>query len=176
MQSGSAGARPVRGWARTLAWLGLSVVVGASLFWSVHPWYDPTNDGSMYIATARSLAAGEGYRYLGIPFVIRPPGFSFLIAPILWLRGTDFHALNLTVSLFGALGVVAFHFVLRERLGLVLATLVPFVLWFNPGQQRLCNQVMSDVPGWTVLLGCVLLAARLRARPSLARAFALGLA
>jgi hypothetical protein len=46
------------------------------LLWTVHPWYDATNDGSMYIATARALLAGEGYSYLGSPFLIRPPGFS----------------------------------------------------------------------------------------------------
>lgn len=159
--------------ARTLAWLSLALVVTASLFWSVHPWYDPTNDGSMYIATARALVAGEGYRYLGIPFVIRPPGFSLLIAPVLALRGTDFFALNLLVSLLGALGVIAFHFLLRARLGLVLATLVPLLLWFNPGYQRLCNQVMSDVPGWAALVGCLLLAARQHGRAGVARALAL---
>src|SRR6266850_469568 len=116
--------------ARALAALALLLVVGLSLIGSVHPWYDPTNDGSMYIATARSLVAGEGYSYLGIPFLIRPPGFSCLIAPLLAWRGTDFHALNLLVSAFGALGIVLFHLLLRERLGLVLSTLVPLVLWF----------------------------------------------
>lgn len=162
--------------ARTLACACLVVVLGVSLLGSVHPWYDPTNDGSMYIATARSLAAGEGYRYLGIPFVIRPPGFSLLIAPILAWRGTDFLVLNGFVSVLGALGVLAFHFCLRARLGLVLATLVPLVLWFAPGYQRLCNQVMSDVPGWSALLACLLLAARWRRSPSAGRALALGLA
>lgn len=161
--------------ARTLGWVSVVLVVGVSLFGSVHPWYDPTNDGSMYIATARSLVAGEGYRYLGIPFVIRPPGFSLLIAPLLAWRGTDFHALNLLVSLFGALGVVAFHFSLRARLGVGLATLVPLVLWFAPGYQRLCNQVMSDVPGWSALLACLLLAARWGPRWSAGRALAFGL-
>ncbi len=135
-------------------------MLALSLFWSVHPWYDPTNDGSMYIATARALAAGDGVRYLGEPFRIRPPGFTCLIAPLFALRGTDFFALNLTVSVWGALGVLLFHFLLRARLGLVLSVLVPLVLWFNPGYQRLCNQVMSDVPGWTLLVGCCLLAAR----------------
>src|SRR5262245_12327656 len=83
--------------ARTAAWIGLALALALSLTWSVHPWYDPTNDGSMYIATARSLAAGEGYSYLGEPFRIRPPGFPVLIAPLLAWRGTDFHALNLYV-------------------------------------------------------------------------------
>jgi 4-amino-4-deoxy-L-arabinose transferase-like glycosyltransferase len=164
----------VRG--RRLAWLVLVAVLAGSLPWSVHPFYDPTNDGSMYIATARALAAGEGYRYLGIPFTIRPPGFACLLAPIVAWRGTDFLALNLVVSLLGALGVLAFHFLLRARLGLVLATLVPLLLWFNPGYQRLCNQVMSDVPGWAALVGGLLLAARWRRRPSARGAFLLGVA
>jgi hypothetical protein len=165
-----------RAWTRTAAWVGVALVLALSLPFSVHSWYDPTNDGSMYIATARSLAAGEGYAFLGEPFRIRPPGFSLLIAPILAWRGTDFHALNLTVSLWGALGVLAFHFLLRERLGLVASSLVPLVLWFDPGYQRLCNQVMSDVPGWTLLVGCLLLATRLERRPSAARALVLGVA
>lgn len=162
--------------ARTVAWAGLALVLALSLFWSVHPWYDPTNDGSMYIATARSLAAGEGYSFLGEPFRIRPPGFACLIAPVLALRGTDFFALNLLVSLWGALGVLLFHFLLRERLGLVLSVLVPLVLWFDPGYQRLCNQVMSDVPGWTLLVGCCLFARCERSHPGVRGALLLGAA
>ncbi len=161
--------------ARLVPWLP-AVPLLASLFWLVHPWYDPTNDGSMYIATARSLLAGEGYRYLGIPFLIRPPGFSCLIAPVLWLRGTDFFALNLLVSLFGALGAILFHVHLRERLGPVLSWFLAAALWLNPGYQRLCNQVMSDIPGWTCLLLCLLLDRRLSRRPWLPGQFALGAA
>ena len=163
-------------WARTAAWASVALVLALSLPASVHPWYDPTNDGSMYIATARALAAGEGYSYLGEPFRIRPPGFACLIAPVLALRGTDFYALNLTIGLWGALGVLAFHFLLRERLGLLLSVLVPLVLWFNPGYQRLCNQVMSDVPGWTLLVGCLWLAARFARHGSAGRAALLGVA
>jgi hypothetical protein len=163
-------------WARNAAWLSVVLVLAISLPPSVHAWYDPTNDGSMYIATARSLAAGQGYSYLGEPFRIRPPGFSCLIAPVIALRGTDFHALNLMVAVWGAVGVLAFHFLLRERLGLVLSVLVPLVLWFNPGYQRLCNQVMSDVPGWTLLVACLGLTARIGWSASAWRALALGAA
>jgi 4-amino-4-deoxy-L-arabinose transferase-like glycosyltransferase len=162
-----------RRWARRAAWGLLVAILGTSLVFTVHPWYDPTNDGSMYIAAARSLAAGEGYRYLGIPFVIRPPGFPWLLAPLVALRGTDFYAFNLAVSVSGALGVLAFHLLLRARLGLVLGTLVPLVLWFNPGYQRLCNQVMGDVPGWTLLVACLVLAGRI-GRERARGAFGLG--
>ncbi|MEQ1894803.1 MAG: glycosyltransferase family 39 protein [Planctomycetota bacterium] len=153
----------------------LALVVLASLFWSVHPWYDATNDGSMYIATARALAAGEGYTYNETPFLIRPPGFSCLLAPLLAWRGTDFFALNLFVSLWGALGVFLFQRWARARLGAVLATAAALLLWFNPGYQRLCTQVMSDVPGWTLLVASFLLARSVARRPTLARFAALGL-
>jgi hypothetical protein len=152
----------------------LAAVLVPSLVLGVHPWYDPTNDGAMYIATARSLAAGEGYRYLGEPFVIRPPGFSLLLAPLVAWRGTDFLAFHGLVAGLGALGVLLLQRWLFARLGALLATLVALLLWFNPGFQRLSNQVMSDVPGFSALVGCLLLAARPGARSP--RVFGLGVA
>ena len=133
------------------------------VFW-VHPWYDPTNDGSMYIATARSLAAGEGYSYLGEPFRIRPPGFSLLLAPLFAFFGTNFTLLNLVVSLFGVLLVTALYFFCVPRIGWFLAVLVALCVWANPGFQRLCNQVMSDVPGTALVLVSLLVERRMRSR------------
>jgi lipopolysaccharide export LptBFGC system permease protein LptF len=42
-----------------------AVLVGLNLW--VHPWYDPINDAIVYIGTAQSLAAGEGYTYHEFP-------------------------------------------------------------------------------------------------------------
>ncbi len=57
-----------------LAAAGIALV--GSLAFLVHPWFARNADAAIYIATARSLAQGEGYRLLGDPFVVRPPGFS----------------------------------------------------------------------------------------------------
>ena len=162
---------------RARAAVGLLLLAGlaALLPWTVHPWYDPTNDGSMYIATARSLVRGEGYSYLGEPFLIRPPGFSCLIAPVLAARGTDFFALNFLVALSGVVGIVLLFLFLRERLGELLALLVALVVWSNPGFQRLSNQVMSDVPGLTATLACLLVDRRVRRSSSLRAEAALGI-
>jgi len=118
----------------------------------------------MYIATARALAAGEGYSYLGEPFRIRPPGFSLLLAPLFALFGTSFTLLNVVVSLFGVVLVTALYFFCVPRIGWFLAVLVALCVWANPGFQRLCNQVMSDVPGTAMVLVCLLAERRLQAR------------
>jgi hypothetical protein len=64
-------AEPVT-WTKTnrVAFAIFVAFVFASLGWIVHPWYDMTVDSSLYIITARSLAAGEGYTYLGEPFLL----------------------------------------------------------------------------------------------------------
>jgi 4-amino-4-deoxy-L-arabinose transferase-like glycosyltransferase len=148
----------------------------ASLFYFVHPWYDATTDGSIYIVTARSLAAGEGYRYLGEPFQVRPPGFPVLIIPFLSGLKHDFFAINFFVACFGAVGVLLLFWHARPRLGFGLALLTAAAVWLNPEYQRLSTQVMSDVPGTTLLLLCLLIERWASARPSPRREIALGLA
>jgi len=150
------------------------VLLLASLTVTVHPWYDRSNDGSIYVATARSLVAGDGYTYLGIPFLPRPPGFAVLLAPLVAAFGTSFPAFNLFVSLFGLAGVVLLYALQRRALGPVLAGLVALALWLNPDYQRLCNQVMSDVPGATLMLACLGVERWCARRPSVGREVALG--
>jgi 4-amino-4-deoxy-L-arabinose transferase-like glycosyltransferase len=162
--------------AEKIAAAALVCGVLAGLFVFVHPWYDAKNDAALYIATARSIADGEGYSYLGRPFHLRPPGFAVLLAPLVGTLGTDFHAMNLFVSLFGAAGIVLLFFYQRSRLGWLLALLVAIGVWLNPIFQSYCNQVMSDVPGTTLLLACLLLERRASRSPSAGNEVLLGVA
>jgi hypothetical protein len=147
----------------------------ASLVWLVHPWFDAVSDAALYVHTAKALAAGEGYTYLGAPFIARPPGFSVLLAPLVAWRGADFLALNLLVSAFGVLAVALLFAWARPRLGTPLAALVAACAWLNPLWRELCNQTMSDVPGAALLLLCLVLERRAREAPSLRRDAALAL-
>jgi hypothetical protein len=146
-----------------------------SLSLLVHPWFDVTNDGSIYLVTARSLAAGEGYTYLGEPFQVRPPGLPALLVPLLASVGTDFAVLNAYVAVFGAVGVVLLFCFQLPRLGFGLALLTALAVWLNPGYQRLSTQIMSDVPGVTLLLACLLVERWARRAPDWRRELALGL-
>jgi hypothetical protein len=166
-------------WTRTERTCFVLFVAGllAGLVLLVHPWYDRTNDGSTYLITARALAAGEGYTYLGELFRIRPPGFSALLSLCVGGEGgTSFALLNGLVSLFGIAGVVLLYLHQRTHLGWVLALLTSVAVWLNPGYQRLCNQIMSDVPGLALLLACLLVERWASRHPSWWREIVLGVA
>jgi MYXO-CTERM domain-containing protein len=173
----SAQSRP---WDRraTIALAVVVVVALASLPWLVHGWFeagDETNDAAIYVASARALLAGEGYSYLGEPFTVRPPGMSLWLAALFAWRGTDWHAVNLSVALSGV-ACVAFLFVhAQRRIGALLAALVAFAVWFSTPFQTLCNQAMSDVPGAALLFACLTVERWADARPSMKRDVVLGL-
>ncbi len=141
----------------------------------VHPHYDVVGDGSIYLATADALLKGEGYSYLETPYRVRPPGLSLLLAPVLAVVGRDHQVLNATISLCGLLAVVLLFVHQRPRLGGPLALLVSLAIWFNPGFQKYANQMLSDVPGLMLALGCLLVARWSNRRPALSREIVLGL-
>ena len=165
-------------WSKRERWAlaTFAAAVFASLTVLVHSWYDPVRDGSIYIGTAKSLLSGEGYRYVGVPFVTRLPGFTALITPFIAAFGVQFYILNLGVSLFGATGVVLLAAFLRNRVGLGLGILTATVVWLNPGYQKLCNQVMTDVPGMALVFACLLLERWASRKDSWRRELLLGLA
>lgn len=142
----------------------------------VQPGYDARPDAAIYISTARSLAAGEGYTYLGTPFRNRPPGFALLISPFVGDGVPDFHTLNLVVSLFGVAAVAFLYLQQRPRVGSLLAFFTASALWLNAGYQRLCNSIMSDVPGLALILLCLLVERWASRSPTLRREIGLGLA
>jgi hypothetical protein len=128
----------------------------------------------MYLATARSLLDGLGFTYYGEPFYLRPPGFSVLLLPILATVGASFAAIHTMVSLFGILGVAAMHLFQRTRIGWPAAAAAAAALWLLPEYQRLCNQVMSDVPGVALLLVALLVERWTHRSPSVRRQLLLG--
>lgn len=170
------GETPLGTAAEQLTFLLFLLVMGVSLGFVVHPWYEPVRDASIYVSTARSLLAGEGYSYLGVPFITRPPGFPLLLAPVIALFGTNFSALNLYVSLLGAIAAALFYRWMRPRLGWPPALAVALLLWFNPGFRRLSNEIMSDVPGLAAVLACLLVERWASRAPAWRRELALGLA
>ena len=155
----------------------LVVIVLLSTAFLIHPWYEPRPDAAIYLSTARSVAAGHGITYLESPAVVRPPGLPLLISPLMaGDSAPNFRHLNALIGLFGAAGVVLLFVYQRARVGWLLALLGALSIWLNPGYQRLCNQVMSDVPAIALVLLCLLIERWASRAPSTGREVALGLA
>lgn len=132
------------------------LVALAALFAAAwHPWFDATPDGSMYLLTARSVAAGTGYATNGEPFRLRPPLFSLVLAGLdSW--GASFGVLNAFVLTTAALAGAALCALARPRIGALAAAAVAGALLANPDFQRLATQSMSDVPGLAALFALAL--------------------
>ena len=162
--------RPAR-----LALLLFLIVALGSLTWLVHSFYDPVNDASLYLLTARSILDGQGYSYLGQPFTIRPPGFAVLLLPVLSIFGQSFLALNLFSSLFGILTLGLLFVQVRPRLGPAVSLTLVLTIWFNPFYQRTCNQVLSELPGCALMLLALIAARWAGARPGALRYLLVGL-
>lgn len=155
---------------------GLVAVLLVSLIWFVHPYYEPVNDGSLYILTARSILEGDGYTYQGVPFIIRPPGFAVFLAGVLAVFGTDFFVLNLIGGLFGVACIACMFALFRERLGTWTCLAMCAFIWTSSAWQRLCNQVLSDVPGAALMFACLLIDRWAARCPGWRRHVVLGLA
>ncbi|MFN7950778.1 MAG: hypothetical protein U0610_03550 [bacterium] len=154
--------------------LGLLLVCSVHLVVSAQPEWSPRPDAARYLATARSLARGEGYTYLGQPFTLRPPGFSVLLAPMTAFVGLDFRALEIFTGATALVAAAALFLLFRARLGTPLAGALTLWFWFHPERIRLCREIMADVPGFAAL-AIALLAIEARDRkPSRGRDVAVG--
>jgi 4-amino-4-deoxy-L-arabinose transferase-like glycosyltransferase len=129
-----------------LPWLAilLYAVVGL-LFWVDRQWHLEW-DSATYLLTAKSLAAGEGYVYLGQPFFLRPPGFAWILSLLVRDGTYDFLQLNRIVMLFAAATVAAIYTVLRGPYGRWTAIVVALLSGTCPLFVADINWVMSDFP------------------------------
>lgn len=160
----------------TILLIVLVVLCAATLPWTVHDVFLEDMDAAVYLRTARSLLDGQGYEFRGEPFSVRPPGYPVILMPLLAAFGQNFLALNLYMSLWGLACVAVFYRWLHPRLGDVPSFAVGAALWWNPQFQELTNSVMSELPGLTLLIVCLLLERWADRSPGRGRHVALGVA
>ncbi|MHC5212214.1 MAG: hypothetical protein ACYTG2_15965 [Planctomycetota bacterium] len=102
-------------------------------------------DAAIYLLTAKSLAAGEGYTYLGSPFFVRPPGTSALIAPFI---GTswDHHRVNLVMQCIAVGSFAAVALAMSRLHGATVGVLIALLFALNRLTLNLYNAVLSELP------------------------------
>ncbi|MDB4886235.1 MAG: hypothetical protein JWN79_1673 [Gemmatimonadetes bacterium] len=136
-------------WPLALAVLGVSTLL-LGLVLLVRSPIVVTGDDAMYVILARSLATGQGYRFLNLPGAPAathfPPGFPALLA-LLWRAVPDFPA-NLT--LFKSVNAIS--------LALVAVGVARFARYSaQPRRSAIALGVLAAVSGPLLILGNMLL-------------------
>ncbi|MCZ6464342.1 MAG: glycosyltransferase family 39 protein [Proteobacteria bacterium] len=148
------------------SWLVLAILFGygaACVFlWTEGQWRLGW-DTSLYVLTGRALALGEGYTYQGEPFLLRPPGWPWLISLALPDGRFDPLVLNRLVMLFAAAAAAAIYFALSRGRDRTLALGLTLLAVTTPLVVERFNWVLAEFPFVTFLFlcaGCLELAGR----------------
>ena len=113
---------------------------------AVSPYWKITPDSTLYVSSAASIAAGEGYTYQGRPVGLFPPVTSMILSiPSLLFPGS-YLALNAVITIFAPLSLVLCFALLRNhvgdaRAGLVVALSLGSTLLFDHS-----TLLLSEVP------------------------------
>jgi 4-amino-4-deoxy-L-arabinose transferase-like glycosyltransferase len=127
------------------------------------PWLDPRFrpewDAALYVGLGRSLAAGEGYTYLGEAFFTRPPGLPWLIS--LFGAGPFEPApLNRMMMLLATAAVAAVAWALGRSRGAWWGLGAALLAGTSPGWVMQFNTVLAEFPFAVLAYLCVALLAR----------------
>lgn len=122
--------------------LGVFAVLTVTVF--VEDVWRHVTDAAIYILCAESLLAGEGYSYLGLPFIVRPPGLSVLLMPL--VAPYDFAAMNLLVQVSAALSFGAVLLVMQRLHGLLIGTLATLLYATATLTVETFNSVLAEFP------------------------------
>jgi hypothetical protein len=141
--------RPLLLW----TWIALGAYLVACLTLWVQQHWQPEWDSALYLLTARSLAEGGGYVYLGEPFTLRPPGFSWLLSYFFDGGAVDVVLLNRLVMGSVGLAVASVYLALRRAHGQGLALAVAALTASSPLFPECFPKLLSDFP----FLACLFL-------------------
>jgi hypothetical protein len=130
------------------------------------------DDDSNYILTARALLAGEGLtgHITGGAVVagLYPPGYSALIAPLVWLWPHSFLPLRLlSVVCYALVFVLTWMYLERRRVGEGIRILTLGLLALGPPFATFGSMVMAEAPFLVALLVLLILVDRWDREPTL---------
>ncbi len=154
-------------WSVAVASVGvLALVVGLAVMDRYH--VGVFHDDAMYVILAKSLAGGDGYRYLNLPGAPSathfPPGYPFVLS-LMWRALPEFPTNLIVFKAFNALCLAASAMLVmqlvRERLGSVpLAVIAGATTAVSVPLLVLSTMLLSEMLFLALLLGILVLAER----------------
>lgn len=154
-------------WSVVVAGVGvLALIVGLAVMDRYH--VGVFHDDAMYVILAKSLAGGDGYRYLNLPGAPSathfPPGYPFVLS-LMWRMFPGFPTNLVVFKAFNALCLAASAMLVmqlvRERLGSVrLAVVAGATTAVSVPLLVLSTMLLSEMLFLALLLGILVLAER----------------
>jgi 4-amino-4-deoxy-L-arabinose transferase-like glycosyltransferase len=109
-------------------------------------WY-PMPDTAVYLGLAKSLAAGEAYRFNGQVSNSYAPGLPLILAGLRMLFGQGYWAANLFVALCGLAALAMIYLSMRELTGEGgISVVVAIAASFSCNFYDYSHRTLSDVP------------------------------
>ena len=140
------------------------------------PRWQPDWDGALTILTARNLAEGQGYSYLGRPFILRPPGLAWFLSHLQGVGRFDAAPFNLAIMGFAGAWVAAIYFALRAETSRARALAIALLTGTSALAVERFNRIESEFPFAAALFLAFGLHERAQRRASTALAALAGLA
>ncbi len=140
------------------------------------PRWQPDWDGALTILTARNLAEGQGYSYLGQPFILRPPGLAWLLSHLQGVGRFDAAPLNLAIMGFAGAWIAALYYALRSESSRARALAIALLTGTSALAVERFNRIESEFPFAAALFLCFGLHERAQQRARTALAALAGLA
>ena len=109
-------------------------------------YWKPFWDSALYISLAKSLAAGDGYCYMGLPHAKYPFVFPLLLSPIVGLCGLNFLVMRLLILILAIASFWLIYILFRKLTDEGTAFAVMLLTGFSPAVLHLSTWILSEVP------------------------------
>lgn len=135
-----------------LALLAVWSIVALTLL--VEPAFGEYVDSAIYLLTAQSLAAGQGYTYLDHAFFVRPPGLSWLLQPLV-AAPLDHEALNRFMAACAVAAFAGVALALRRLHGALIGTLLALLFAISRLSVQSFNKLFAEFPFMALFFGAL---------------------
>ncbi len=142
---------------RKLSFLFLAVIFLAVNLLTLHDGHDWGDDFAQYIRHAQNLLEGQLYasRISLEPAIVSPPGFPWLLVPLLKIFGLNFLALKIWNIIFWIIFVIAMYLLFRLYLPDSESLLASAVLWTFPFFFAFKQSILTDIPFLAMAMAAV---------------------